>query len=125
LTQFPDEQFRHVTLSFINDENKAHAAVRQINRASENLSDEPIVISTMAPDHLRSILSESKSFYMDFFDAFIAPLETKLNQRSTHKTGRAHSADTDAYRNRISAINYALANDDGITVDHYDDAERI
>jgi len=125
LTQFPSFEFHYETLSFVNDEDKAHAAVRTINRKSEADEEEPIVISTMAPDHLREIIAKSKSFYMDFFDAFIAPLENKLERRSTHKTGRAHSADTDSYKNRISAINFALANDDGISLDHYDQAEII
>lgn len=125
LTQFPNLRFRFETLSFITDEDKAHAAVRHINRSFTVEGVEPIVISTMAPDDLREILSRAKAFFMDFFDAFISPLELKLKQRSTHKSGRAHSADTDAYRNRISAINFSLANDDGITLDHYDQAEII
>jgi len=113
LTQFPDLSFHYETLSFVNDMDKAHAAVRVINRSFEEEGIEPIVISTLAPDDLREIVSHANAFFMDFFDAFISPLEVKLKQRSTHKSGRAHSADTDAYRNRISAIN------------HYDKAEII
>lgn len=125
LTQFPSLNFHYETLSFITDADKAHAAVRRINTVYAEEGIDPIVISTMAPDDLREIISSSKAFFIDFFDAFISPLELKLKQRSTHKSGRVHSADTEAYRNRISAINFALANDDGVTLDHYDKAEII
>ncbi|MBT8140859.1 MAG: kinase/pyrophosphorylase, partial [Gammaproteobacteria bacterium] len=37
----------------------------------------------------------------------------------------AHSADTKAYTQKISAINYALANDDGVRTDHYAEADVI
>jgi len=56
----------------------------------------------------------SEAFVLDFFEAFLAPLEGEFGLRSTHTIGRSHSArDAKGYTNRIEAINFALAHDDG------------
>jgi len=48
------------------------------------------------------------------FQTFVAPLEHALGIQSTHAMNRLHhNADTAAYKNRIEAINYSLAHDDG------------
>lgn len=52
-------------------------------------------------------------------------MEIALNMKSSHQVGRSHSANTEAYTQRISAINFALNNDDGIRTDHYADADVI
>ena len=64
--------------------------------------------------------------FLDFFDAFITPLETELKVRSSHAAGRAHGmADLAAYTARINATNFALANDDGSQVREYGRADVI
>jgi hypothetical protein len=51
---------------------------------------------------------------MDMFHTFVAPLEVELNEKSTHAIGQFHqNIDTESYRNRIEAINFSLAHDDG------------
>jgi len=51
---------------------------------------------------------------MDLFQTFVAPLEQELDVKSTHTIGRIHNAvDTEEYKNRIEAINFSLAHDDG------------
>ena len=56
----------------------------------------------------------SNALVLDFFAAFLGPLETELAMPSAHASGRAHGmADLAAYTARINATNFALANDDG------------
>jgi [pyruvate, water dikinase]-phosphate phosphotransferase / [pyruvate, water dikinase] kinase len=114
LTQFDGLEFRPVTLPFVSSVDKAEEAVRKINRAAEDEGTRPIVFSTLVQDELRDIVMKSNGLFLDFFAAFVGPLERELNKRSTHLAGRAHGiADLAMYTARINATNFALANDDG------------
>jgi [pyruvate, water dikinase]-phosphate phosphotransferase / [pyruvate, water dikinase] kinase len=114
LTQFEGLNFRPVTLPFVSTVDKAEEAVRRINRAVEDDGVRPIVFSTLVQDDLREIVMRSNGLFLDFFAAFVGPLEHEFGIRSTHRAGRAHGmADLGAYTMRINATNFALANDDG------------
>jgi hypothetical protein len=119
LTQFEGLQIRAETLPFVSTPDKAQEAVARINRAAEEEGVRAIVFSTLVQDDLREIVKGSDALFLDFFDAFVGPLEQEFGVRSTHRTGRAHGiADLTAYTTRINATNFALANDDGTTRDY-------
>jgi regulator of PEP synthase PpsR (kinase-PPPase family) len=64
--------------------------------------------------------------YLDFFDAFLGPMEQELGQVSSHALGRAHGmTDLAAYTARINATSFALANDDGTHTREYERADVI
>ena len=114
MTQFEGLEFRAVTLPFVLSVDKAHEAVRRINRAAEEEGIRPIIFSTLVQDELRAIVVQANCLFLDMFSAFVTPLERELNMRSTHRAGRAHGiADLAAYTTRNNATNFALANDDG------------
>ena len=126
LTQFTGQEFRQVTLPFIDSDDKAHEAVARINAAGEADSLRPIVFSTLVHDSLRSIVREARSLHLDIFDVFLQPLEAEFQQESTHEPGRAHGmTDIEAYMRRIEATNFALANDDGGISRNYEMADVI
>jgi regulator of PEP synthase PpsR (kinase-PPPase family) len=126
LTQFDGIDLRMITMPFVSDREKATDAVRRINLTAELEGDRPLVFATFVDHHIRAILSECNGFFLDFFDAFIGPLELELREDSTHKTGRAHGLANDAaYRRRIDAINYALSRDDGLVAENYEEADVI
>ncbi len=129
LTQFGDVDFIQITLPFIDDEEKAMQAIKQVEHAADKSGEIAFAFSTLVQDELRDLFTQhfdtSKVMYMDFFQAFIAPMEKALDMKSSHQVGRSHSADTAAYTQRISAINFAMSNDDGIRTDHYADADVI
>ena len=80
----------------------------------------------MVEDELREIIARSNAFVLDFFEAFLGPLEHELGIPSAHATGRAHGmADLRSYDRRIDATNFALANDDGSRPEGYSEAEII
>jgi [pyruvate, water dikinase]-phosphate phosphotransferase / [pyruvate, water dikinase] kinase len=119
MTQFEGLEFRPVTLPFVSTIDKAQEAVRRINRAAEEEGVRPIIFSTLVQDELRDIVMGANGLFLDFFAAFVGPLERELNTRSTHRAGRAHGiADLAAYTTRINATNFALANDDGTGGDY-------
>jgi len=114
LTQFEGLEFRPVTLPFVSSVDKAEEVVRRINRTATEEGVRPIIFSTLVQDDLRTIVMGSDALFLDFFEAFVGPLERELLTRSTHRAGRAHGmADLAAYTMRINATNYTLANDDG------------
>jgi [pyruvate, water dikinase]-phosphate phosphotransferase / [pyruvate, water dikinase] kinase len=125
LTQFDALEFRPVTLPFVSSVDKAEEAVRRINRAAAEEGVRPVIFSTLVQDELREIVMRSHGLFLDFFAAFVGPLERELQMRSTHRAGRAHGmADLAAYTARINATNFALANDDGTGGD-YEHADVI
>ena len=126
LTQFNGQQFRQVTLPFIDSEDKAKEAVRKINDAGDSGSSRPIIFSTLVQNEFRAIVREANGLHLDIFDVFLEPLGEELQATPTHEPGRAHGmSDMDAYMKRIEATNFALANDDGGVSRNYDMADVV
>lgn len=126
LTQFDSQDFRQVTLPFIDNDDKALAALKKINDSARRDGIRPIVFSTLVHDDLRRIIQGSEGLYLDIFDAFLGELEEELEQESSHSAGMAHGvSDPNVYMKRIEATNFALANDDGATVRNYEQADVI
>ena len=126
MSQFDGAGFRQVTLPFIASVDKADAAVARINATGIEDGVRPVVFSTIVDDTMRVIIHRSEALCLDFFDAFIGPLERELGMKSSHTAGRAHASASDAaYINRIEAVNFALANDDGITTRNYPKADVV
>ena len=113
LTQF-ELRFRQVRMPFIDTPDKAHAAVRKIDETCEADGKRPIVFSTLVKAELSDIVRKSAGMHMDLIQTFVEPLEQELGVKSTHTIGRSHNiADSAEYKNRIEAINFSLAHDDG------------
>ena len=126
LTQFDGVQFRPVTLPFVSTLDKAAEAARRINLSAQTEDMRPIVFSTLVQDDLRAVVKQADGLFLDFFDAFLGPLESELAVRSSHTSGRAHSmSDLKAYTTRINATNFALASDDGAGARDYEHADVI
>ncbi|MES2130236.1 MAG: pyruvate, water dikinase regulatory protein [Pseudomonadota bacterium] len=113
LTQF-EMRFRQVRLPFIDTVDKAHEAVRKINEAFAGDGQRPIVFSTLVKPDLSTVIRGARGMHMDLIQTFVAPLEQELGVKSTHTIGRSHNiVDSQEYKNRIEAINFSLAHDDG------------
>ena len=126
ITQFDYHDFQQVTLPFIDSEDKAKEAVSKINSENRDSSEKPIIFSTLVQDELREIIKTVNGLHLDIFDVFIGPLEQELKQKSVRKSGLAHGmSDTKNYMKRIEATNFALSNDDGSILKHYDMADII
>src|SRR5450830_967264 len=71
-------------------------------------------VDTLVKADLSAVIRQSKAMHMDLFQTFVEPLEQELGVKSTHTIGRSHNtADSEEYKNRIEAINFSLAHDDG------------
>ena len=126
LTQFDTLDFEHHSLPFINSEVKARLAAESINRIAEISQQKPLVFSTVIDDSYRAIIASTQAHLVDFFDAFIKPLELELGTPSSHAEGLSHGInDERSYMSRMDAVNYAIKNDDGISTKEYKDADVI
>jgi regulator of PEP synthase PpsR (kinase-PPPase family) len=127
LSQFEGLQFRSVTMPFVSSIEQARGVVRRINTIAQEEGARPIIFCTLVDDEVRSTVKQANGLFLDFFAAFLGPLEAELQMESAHASGRAlHSATSDpAYAARINAVNFALANDDGAGQRNYRSAEVI
>jgi [pyruvate, water dikinase]-phosphate phosphotransferase / [pyruvate, water dikinase] kinase len=118
---------RHVRLPFIDTPDKAHQIVRQINETMEREGKRPVVFTTLVNDEILWIIkSHCKGMVLDMFGTFVQPLELELGQKSNHRVGRFSDASkSKEYNDRIEAINYSLAHDDGQSNRDLEQAEVI
>ncbi|WP_108469314.1 posphoenolpyruvate synthetase regulatory kinase/phosphorylase PpsR [Polynucleobacter difficilis] len=125
LAQF-ELTFKLIRIPFTDSIEKAHNAVQAINKAFQRDQVQPIVFTTLVNTELNGIVSKAQGLVLDMFQTFVAPLEQALGLKSTHAMNRLHhNADTAAYKNRIEAINYSLAHDDGQSNQNLADADVI
>jgi regulator of PEP synthase PpsR (kinase-PPPase family) len=116
LTQFEHLRYRPQRLPFIDSIEKAQDAAHRINDAGKRDGKRAIVFSTLVDPGVAAALREaSDGFFIEMFETFVEPLERELDLKSTHTIGRSHNIATnsDEYKNRIEAINFAMAHDDG------------
>jgi regulator of PEP synthase PpsR (kinase-PPPase family) len=122
LTQFDSVEFNQETLPFVDSVEKASDCLARIESEAARGNGQPIVFATLVNNDVREVLRRANALFLDFFETFIDPLEAELGMKSTHTIGRSHSAlDKHEYKQRIEAINFAMAHDDGAS--HRDLAE--
>ncbi len=116
LAQFSLEA-SHIRLPFTDTVDKAHQAVRQINHTAEVDGSKPIVFTTLVNMEVLQVIIEGckeKCMLLDMFGTFVNPLEVELGIKSNHRIGRfSDVSKSKAYHDRIEAINFSLAHDDG------------
>ncbi|MDR0635377.1 MAG: kinase/pyrophosphorylase [Azoarcus sp.] len=118
LAQFPGTRFHQVRMPFVDDVAKARDCARQIRETARATGQHPIVFSSLVNPETVAALREAhdSALFLDLFERFIEPLENELGQRSTHTVGRFHGvAESNDYKKRIEAINFAMTHDDGVS----------
>lgn len=114
LAQFPAKP-RHVRRPFIDSAEKAYEVVREINELGEREGQRAIVFATLVDREVLKIVKDHcRALVMDMFGTFIVPLEEEFQVKSNHRVGRfSDVAKSQEYHDRIEAINFSLAHDDG------------
>lgn len=127
LAQFPAKP-RHLRRPFIDTVEKALAVVDEINRVAEAEGKRPIVFITLVDDAMRDIVTGSgcKGLVLDMIRTFVEPLEAEFGVKSNHRIGRfSDASQSQEYHERIEAINFSLAHDDGQSARNLDTADVI
>ncbi len=126
LSQFESLSFRYVIIPFVTTDERAHEARDRINEEARRSGITPVVFSSLVNEKIRDVVMSSEALTLDFFSAFLDPLEQALGESSSHAPGRAHGmGSTNGYLHRIDAINFSLSTDDGLQSDRYREAEVI
>ncbi|MGB8517592.1 MAG: pyruvate, water dikinase regulatory protein [Gallionella sp.] len=125
LSQFEGLDFHHVRLPFVDTLDKAAHCIERITEIGAHDGIRPLVIMTVMNAEIGAALRKSDALVLDLFEAFIAPLENELGARSSHTAGRLHGQTRREYANRIEAMNFALAHDDGISAAKLKSADVI
>jgi hypothetical protein len=114
LAQFPTKP-RHVRRPFIDTAEKAYEVVREINSTGDREGQRSIVFATLVDrDVLKIVRDHCTGRVIDMFATFIEPLEEEFGVKSNHRVGRfSDVARSQEYHDRIEAINFSLAHDDG------------
>jgi [pyruvate, water dikinase]-phosphate phosphotransferase / [pyruvate, water dikinase] kinase len=119
---------RHVRRPFIDSLDKAHQVVGEINEMALREGKRPIVFITLVNDEVRSILTadQCKGLVLDMFSTFVEPLEQEFGVKSNHRVGRfSDASQSQEYHDRIEAINFSLAHDDGQSAKNLEQADVI
>lgn len=114
LSQFDQVTFRQIRIPFITSMEKAAAAAERIDRCCDTDGARPIVFSTLVQPETKACVHQARALFLDLFDAFVQPIATELGVVPNHSVGRSHTAsNAKQYHDRIEAINFSLAHDDG------------
>jgi [pyruvate, water dikinase]-phosphate phosphotransferase / [pyruvate, water dikinase] kinase len=127
LNQFP-ARHRHVRRPFIDTLDKAEVVVREINQTADHEGRRPVVFITLVNDDVRAVVTSEhcKGLVLDMFRTFVEPLEQEFGVKSNHRVGRfSDASESQEYHDRIEAINFSLAHDDGQSSRNLDVADVI
>jgi regulator of PEP synthase PpsR (kinase-PPPase family) len=115
LTQF-DGSFSKTRRPFIETVDQAKAVVAEIRfQAQRGL--EPIVFLTIMSRDIRAVFNDCPGIVLDLVESSLDTLEKRLGQEASRSLGKAHGiADSDMYRNRMAAVEFALEHDDGQSI---------
>lgn len=118
-------KLEHITIPFVETPEQAEEAKQLINESRCPKEGRAIVFHTFVDSDLRDIIASADAMEYDFLGYFTPQLERELKVESVPKTHRTHSMHEKTYDNRIDAMNYALANDDGGNMKNMNDADII
>jgi regulator of PEP synthase PpsR (kinase-PPPase family) len=123
---------RHLRRPFIDSVDKAHQVLREINHTALTEGRRPIVFVTLVDLEILAIMKDGSAdtaqqgLVLDLFNTFIEPLEAEFGMTSSHRIGRfADVSKSQEYTDRIEAINFSLAHDDGQSAKNLASADVI
>ncbi len=126
LSQFDTARFRQIRIPFIDSVDNAAAAAARIDQSFASEGTRPIVFSTLVNPEMNTRVRQANGLFLDLFQTFVEPIEQELGLRSSHSIGRSHTmSNVENYKNRIEAINFSLAHDDGQLVRGLERADVI
>jgi regulator of PEP synthase PpsR (kinase-PPPase family) len=118
--------YRTITIPFVLSAELGAEAAAKIDAVAVEDGIRPVVFATLVDNDVRAAVRRCNALFLDFFDAFLGPMEAEFGLTSEHTSGRAHGmADLAAYTTRINATNFAVANDDGSGSRDYQSADVI
>lgn len=118
---------QQTTLPFVESTERAKQVKNLINQSNEKYGIQPLVFYSMVVPEIKQIIEQANALFYDVLKVLVEPLERDLAIKATPQLQRSHSINKDSasYHNRIAAIEYTLAHDDGISLNHLEQADII
>ena len=123
ICQFPEISFNMEKIPFIREIGDAHKAIEHI--MSKSAGRYPLVFSTIMNKDLIAILDIPEIEFFSICDEYLGRLENVLEAKPIRISGTARHLDDTTMEDRVSAIQYCIAHDDGSLMKDYDEAEVI
>lgn len=126
ITQFEDVAFAPRTIPYVNTPEKLQETIGFINQCYEKTQKKPLIFASLVNAEMRLQIKQCQGRVFDLFETFLIPMEEELGVVSSHTMGKSHSIiNSMSYDLRIDAVNYTLSHDDGVQVQHYQEADLI
>lgn len=126
LSQFEHLSFEKYVIPYTDTEEKARQVLSRINHCYQETGSKPLVFITIIDPDISALFNSSQTCVVDLFSTFLVPLEQELQTKSNFTVGKTHGmANIQSYEQRIEAVNYSLAHDDGVKTRGYDKADIV
>lgn len=126
LSQFPSVAFETRVIPYVDTLERADDAVVQINLAYARDGVLPLVFDTIVDAKVREHINSANAFNLDIYEGLVARISEEIGVEPAPEGGHSHSnIDSDSYKARIDAVDFALDNDDGARTRHYNAADII
>jgi len=118
--------FQKIRLPFIDNAEKARYAAQRIQRNKEQSQIRPIVFSTLVIPEFLTILHQADALHIDLINPCIAKISDELEQKPKLEIGLSHQRVVSGeYEDRMEAIQFSIAHDDGQSLSNLDKADII
>jgi len=115
LSQFQGEFVKH-RVPFVATAESARSLAADIDKANAG-GEPPLVFMTVMAPEVRDIVMNTSAVTVDLVDQNLTILESTLNQTARRDRGLFHTIDdADRYRDRMSAVEFAIEHDDGESI---------
>jgi regulator of PEP synthase PpsR (kinase-PPPase family) len=125
MSQFESIQFEKKIYPFVDTVPKINAICSEIEQYYHSTGLKPLVFMTLVNPEIGACIQKTSACVVDLFATFLSPLEAELGIKASDAVGRAHAVNSANYDQRIDAVNYSLAYDDGMKIDGYEHADII
>ncbi len=115
------------TFPFVETPSKALDVVKQIDHSYQRHGVKPLVFFSIVIPEVREMLLAAPAHCYDVLESIVQKVQDDTQMAPVPKLQRSRSVgrDSDTYFDRIAAIEYTLAHDDGITLKDLDQADVI
>ena len=126
LGQFPFNA-NEKTFPFVESEDKLADLLKEIEQSYQESGVKPLVFFSIVIPEIKQKLLEAPAFSYDVLASIVQQVKDDIQMEPKPKLQRSRSVgkDSDTYFDRIAAIEYTLAHDDGITLKGMDEADII
>ncbi|SMY32827.1 posphoenolpyruvate synthetase regulatory kinase/phosphorylase PpsR [Photobacterium andalusiense] len=120
-------QIQQTTLPFVESIERAKQVKNLIDQSSEKYGIQPLVFYSIVVPEIKQIIDQANALFYDVLKVLVEPLERDLVMKAEPKLQRSRSInkDSSSYHDRIAAIEYTLAHDDGVSLNHLEQADII